>query len=68
MSPRQALAIMAEMKGKLDARLFTAFRSMVLAPVFTSKRGAKGDDYGATMPCLRAGRHPLDRDGREHAA
>lgn len=68
MSPRQALTIMAEMKGKLDARLFTAFRSMVLAPVFTSKRGAKGEDCGAAMPCLRAGRHPLDRDGREDAA
>lgn len=68
MSPRQALAIMSEMKGKLDARLFTAFRSMVLAPVFTTKRGEQGEGDGVRMPCLKSGRHPLDRANREDAA
>lgn len=59
MTPRLAIAQMAEMRGKLDQKLFAAFRTMVLNPVFSSQRGASAsaDRLG---PCLRDGRHPLE--------
>lgn len=69
MPPRQAMAIMSEMKGKLDDRLFTAFRSMVLEPVFKTSRGGREEARGGSRaPCLKSGRHPLDRADREDAA
>ncbi|MCC4243218.1 HD-GYP domain-containing protein [Stappia indica] len=68
MPPRQAIAIMSEMKGKLDDRLFAAFRSMVLEPVFATNRGGREEARGVRAPCLKSGRHPLDRPGQENAA
>ena len=68
MPPRQAIGIMSEMKGKLDGRLFAAFRSMVLEPVFATNRGGREEAQGVRGPCLKSGRHPLGRPGQENAA
>ncbi|MBC2860324.1 HD-GYP domain-containing protein [Stappia sp. 28M-7] len=68
MPPRQAIGIMSEMKGKLDDRLFAVFRSMVLEPVFATSRGSRDEGGGARAPCLKSGRHPLDRPNQEDAA
>jgi len=59
MTPRLAIAEMAEMRGKLDQKLFAAFRTMVLNPVFRSQRGEAASDE-RLGPCLRDGRHPLE--------
>lgn len=67
MAPRQAIGIMAGMNGKLDQRLFAAFRAMVLDPVFALRRQSGQEAAEATGPCLRQGRHPLDAT-RENAA
>lgn len=60
MTPRQSIAIMAGLKGKLDSRLFAAFRSMVLDPVFAKRQTALPRGSGGRPPCLQAGIHPFD--------
>lgn len=60
MTPRQSIAIMAGLKGKLDSRLFAAFRSMVLDPVFAKRQTSVLPGGGVRPPCLRAGIHPFD--------
>jgi putative nucleotidyltransferase with HDIG domain len=61
MTPRLAITQMAGMKGKLDARLFAAFRDMVLNPVFGSQRSARSLESGPVQDCLANGIHPFDR-------
>ncbi len=60
MTPRQAIGVMLDLKGKIDERLFAEFRSMVLLPVFEAKRRPAGHAGGKRKPCLRDGCHPLD--------
>lgn len=60
MTPRQSIAIMADLKGKLDSRLFAAFRSMVLDPVFAKRQTSALPGSGGRPACLRAGIHPFD--------
>jgi putative nucleotidyltransferase with HDIG domain len=61
MTPRLAITQMAGMKGKLDARLFAAFRDMVLNPVFGSQRSVRSIENGPVQDCLANGIHPFDR-------
>ncbi len=60
MTPRQSITIMAGLKGKLDNRLFAAFRSMVLDPVFAKKQASVLPGSGGRPACLQAGIHPFD--------
>ncbi|WP_157727650.1 HD-GYP domain-containing protein [Stappia sp. ES.058] len=64
MTPRLAITEMAGMKGKLDPRLFAAFRDMVLNPVFGSQRSSRGPETRLANDCLLNGIHPLDRETR----
>ncbi|MCA1244861.1 HD domain-containing protein [Stappia stellulata] len=68
MTPRLAITQMAGMKGKLDARLFAAFRDMVLNPVFGSQRSARSAENGPVQDCLANGIHPLDCGVFSHTA
>ncbi|WP_051242322.1 HD-GYP domain-containing protein [Stappia stellulata] len=61
MTPRLAITEMAGMKGKLDPRLFAAFRDMVLNPVFGSQRSSRDAEAVSADDCLVNGLHPLDR-------
>lgn len=66
MTPRLAITQMAGMKGKLDQRLFAAFRDMVLNPVFGAHRSARTAETGPAQDCLVHGIHPMDRGAMSH--
>lgn len=59
-SKRTAFGIMSEMKSRLDVRLLTAFRGVVLDEAFGRVRTRPKTTDTAAINMLMEGRHPLD--------